>query len=193
MQIDSEGWLKPEDSVRLLPSPNFNDRPDPADISLLVIHNISLPPGKFGTPYIADLFLNQLDLGADPWFACLDGLKVSAHFLIDRTGFITQFVSCNMRAWHAGVSNFEGREQCNDFSLGIELEGTDTQAYTEEQYQALDCLTEALKARYPLRAVQGHCHIAPIRKTDPGPYFDWARYTGKTAWAVKPTDQPKSS
>ena len=188
MKIDAHGWLLPAKTIRILPSPNFNERPDPADISLLVVHNISLPPGQFGTPYVADLFLNRLDLKADPWFACLEGLKVSAHFLIDRTGMITQFVSCNMRAWHAGVSSFEGREQCNDFSLGIELEGTDTLAYTQAQYRRLITLTKALQARYPLRAVQGHCHIAPERKTDPGPFFDWGRYTAQTNWAVQPSN-----
>lgn len=186
MRIDANGWLAPADNIRLLPSPNFNERPDTADITLLVVHNISLPPGKFGTPYIADLFLNKLDLNADPWFTCLEGLKVSAHFLIDRNGTVTQFVSCNQRAWHAGVSAFEGREQCNDFSLGIELEGTDTEAYTEAQYLTLGNLSTALRARYPLRAVQGHCHIAPERKTDPGPFFDWDRFTAESDWAVKP-------
>jgi AmpD protein len=175
-KLDQSGWLHAGPRVSLSPSPNFNERPTQDDVALLVIHNISLPPGQFGTPYIRDLFLNQLDLKADPWFTCLEGLKVSAHFLIDRTGHITQFVSCDARAWHAGVSSFEGREQCNDFSIGIELEGTDTLPYTDAQYGSLQTLTDTLTARYPLQAVRGHEHIAPVRKTDPGASFDWVRY-----------------
>jgi len=179
MRLDKNGWLEPASEITLKPSPNFNLRPNAEDISLLVIHNISLPPGQFGTPYVCDLFLNELDLGADPWFECLKGLKVSTHFLIDRMGHTTQFVSCDARAWHAGVSTFEGREQCNDFSIGIELEGTDTEPYTESQYRVLNQLTICLRSRYPLRSVKGHCDIAPGRKTDPGPSFDWARYQFK--------------
>lgn len=182
MKIDEQGWLIPAGSATHLPSPNFNDRPDPADVRLLVIHNISLPPGQFGTPYVTDLFLNRLDLKADPWFSCLEGLTVSAHFLIDRRGHLTQFVSCDKRAWHAGISTFEGRGQCNDFSIGVELEGTDTEPYTEAQYQSLAQLTHALRMRYPLVAVQGHCHIAPGRKTDPGPCFEWDRYAQQANW-----------
>ena len=174
--LDDSGWLQPASGITLTPSPNFNERPEPDDISLLVIHNISLPPGKFGTPYICDLFLNQIDLKADAWFACLEGLKVSAHFLIDRAGQITQFVSCNARAWHAGISSFCGRQQCNDFSIGIELEGTDTEPYTEAQYETLKQLTRCLTDRYRLSAVRGHLHIAPDRKTDPGASFDWIRF-----------------
>ena len=175
-RLDQAGWLHTGPGITLKPSPNYNERPIPEDISLLVIHNISLPPGQFGTPYVSDLFLNQLDLNADPWFACLEGLKVSAHFLIDRNGHITQFVSCHARAWHAGVSTFDGREQCNDFSIGIELEGTDTLPYTDAQYASLQALTATLTEHYPLRAVRGHTHIAPIRKTDPGESFDWVRF-----------------
>jgi AmpD protein len=175
-RLDRTGWLQSGPGISVRPSPNFNERPIPDDITLLVIHNISLPPGQFGTPYICDLFLNQLNLEADPWFSCLEGLKVSAHFLIDRTGHITQFVSCDARAWHAGVSSFEGREQCNDFSIGIELEGTDTVPYTDTQYATLDALTQTLTQCYRLRAVRGHEHIAPVRKTDPGASFDWVRY-----------------
>lgn len=182
MRLDAQGWLQLAAGVRLMPSPNFNERPSGDDISLLVIHNISLPPGQFGTPFICDLFLNQIDLSADPWFSCLEGLKVSAHFLLDRHGRVTQFVSCNDRAWHAGVSSFDGREQCNDFSIGIELEGTDTEPYTDMQYEVLHALTQCLRARYPLRAVRGHCDIAPGRKTDPGESFDWTRYVGNAAW-----------
>ena len=185
MKLDPTGWLEPSSSISLRPSPNFNARPAGVEIDLLVIHNISLPPGRFGTPYVADLFLNQLDLSADPWFEeNLKGLTVSAHFLIDRLGHITQFVSCDARAWHAGVSQHDGREQCNDFSVGIELEGTDTLAYTEAQYSALATLTQCLRSRYRLNAVRGHCDIAPGRKTDPGPVFDWARYAALAGWPV---------
>lgn len=192
MKLDPLGWLEPALNISIRPSPNFNERPEGTDISLLVIHNISLPPGKFGTPFVADLFLNQLELSADPWFeANLNGLKVSAHFFIARTGHITQFVSCDTRAWHAGVSRHDGREQCNDFSLGIELEGTDTIAYTDQQYQALTALTRCLRARYPLTAVRGHCDIAPGRKTDPGPAFDWARYAALADWSVAALPAPR--
>lgn len=192
MKLDAQAWLEPEPGITLRPSPNFNARPTHSDISLLVIHNISLPPGQFGTPFVADLFLNQLDLQADPWFQeNLQGLTVSAHFVIDRDGHITQFVSCDARAWHAGVSQHAGREQCNDFSIGIELEGTDTVAYTAAQYTALAALTQCLRARYPLTAVRGHCDIAPGRKTDPGPAFDWARYAQLAGWSVAALPSPR--
>ena len=183
MKIGKDGWLYPGPHIQRCRSPNFNERTDPSDISLLVIHNISLPPGKFGTPYVRDLFLNQIQLDAHPWFACLAGLKVSAHFLITRPGRITQFVSCHDRAWHAGISAFQGREQCNDFSIGIELEGTDQTPYTKHQYETLAKLTACLKARYPLRSVRGHCHIALNRKTDPGPSFNWTKYASMTDWS----------
>jgi N-acetyl-anhydromuramoyl-L-alanine amidase len=183
MKLNAQGWLEPNAKVSIYASPNFNERPDDTTVSLLVIHNISLPPGQFGTPYVTDLFLNQLDLNADPWFKeNLCGLTVSAHFVIDRTGHITQFVSCDDRAWHAGVSCHDGREQCNDFSIGIELEGTDTEPYTAEQYESLSNLTACLRKRYPLTSVRGHCHIAPTRKTDPGPSFDWGRYASQAEW-----------
>lgn len=193
MKLDAQAWLEPTNGVSRRASPNFNERPEGTDISLLVIHNISLPPGQFGTPFVADLFLNQLDLNADPWFAeNLQGLTVSAHFVIDRSGHITQFVSCDKRAWHAGVSQHAGREQCNDFSIGIELEGTDILAYTDTQYVALAALTQCLRAHYPLTAVRGHCDIAPGRKTDPGEAFDWARYAQLAGWSVAalPAPQP---
>jgi AmpD protein len=192
MKLDAQAWLEPAAGITLRPSPNFNERPTDSEISLLVIHNISLPPGQFGTPFVADLFLNQLDLQADPWFKeNLQGLTVSAHFVIDRAGYITQFVSCDARAWHAGVSQHAGREQCNDFSIGIELEGTDTLAYTAAQYTALAALTECLRARYPLNAVRGHCDIAPGRKTDPGPAFDWDRYAQLAGWSVAALPSPR--
>ncbi|ABR89216.1 Negative regulator of beta-lactamase expression [Janthinobacterium sp. Marseille] len=172
-QIDAAGWAV---GAQHLPSPNFDARVEGTEIALLVIHNISLPPGQFGGPFIADLFLNRLDYEADPYFDQLRPLRVSAHFLIRRDGTVMQFVSANDRAWHAGASSFCGQERCNDFSIGIELEGTDFEAFADEQYAALAALTVALKAAYPLLHVTGHEHIAPGRKTDPGPFFDWAGY-----------------
>lgn len=192
MKLDAQAWLELGAGISLCPSPNFNERPPNVDVSLLVIHNISLPPGQFGTPFVADLFLNQLDLKADPWFKeNLQGLTVSAHFVIDRRGHITQFVACDKRAWHAGVSQHAGREQCNDFSMGIELEGTDTLAYTDAQYDALAALTHCLRAHYPLTAVRGHCDIAPGRKTDPGVAFDWTRYAQLGGWPVAALPAPR--
>jgi len=182
LTLEPHGWLATEPDVSLRPSPNFNERPTGTTVSLLVLHNITLPPGRFGTPYIADLFLNQLDISADPWFVNVQGLKVSAHFMIDRLGHITQFVSCDDRAWHAGASSFEGREQCNDFSIGIELEGTDDQPFEDRQYERLAALTQCLRARYPLAAAAGHSEVAPGRKTDPGPSFDWLRFKALAQW-----------
>jgi AmpD protein len=172
-RIDAAGWAA--QAIRM-PSPNFDQRADGVPVSLLVIHNISLPPGQFGGPFIEDLFLNRLDYNADPYFEQLKPLRVSAHFLIRRDGTVMQFVSARDRAWHAGASSFCGRERCNDFSVGIELEGTDFVPFEEAQYASLAALTAALKAAYPLRDVAGHEHIAPGRKTDPGPFFEWLRY-----------------
>lgn len=186
--LDARGWLAPSANVARRPSPNFNERPQDTAVSLLVIHNITLPPGQFGTPYIADLFLNQLDLTADPWFSNVEGLKVSAHFVIDRLGQITQFVSCDERAWHAGISSFDGREQCNDFSIGIELEGTDDVPFEDVQYERLATLTQCLRDRYPLTAATGHSDIAPGRKTDPGPHFDWLRFRTLAQWPETSSD-----
>ncbi|MBM7073368.1 1,6-anhydro-N-acetylmuramyl-L-alanine amidase AmpD [Shewanella sp. 202IG2-18] len=169
------GWL---DKAQKKPSPFYNQRPT-NDVSLLVIHNISLPAGEFGHTYIDDLFLGNLDCDAHQTFKELEGLEVSAHFLIRRNGEITQFVNCDERAWHAGVSEFEGRSGCNDFSIGIELEGADTCNYEDTQYQSLLILTQAIIKAYPAITTEriiGHCHIAPVRKTDPGPYFDWQYY-----------------
>ncbi len=182
--LDKQGWLAPSVDVTLLPSPNFNERPSDTAVSLLVVHNITLPPGQFGTPYITDLFLNQLDIAADPWFVNVEGLKVSAHFVIDRLGHINQFVSCDDRAWHAGASSFEGREQCNDFSIGVELEGTDDVPFEAVQYERLAALTQCLRGRYPLTAATGHSDIAPGRKTDPGPCFDWSHFSALAQWPV---------
>jgi N-acetyl-anhydromuramoyl-L-alanine amidase len=173
LSIDVDGWCA---QARRLPSPNFDARPSGMAPELLVIHNISLPPSQFGGPYIDGLFTNTLDHAAHPYFDQLRPLRVSAHFLIDRTGLVTQFVAANARAWHAGVSSFEGRERCNDFSIGIELEGSDFVPFEDAQYDSLAALTLALRRRYGVRAVTGHEHIAPGRKTDPGPFFDWQRY-----------------
>ncbi|MBK4733492.1 1,6-anhydro-N-acetylmuramyl-L-alanine amidase AmpD [Noviherbaspirillum pedocola] len=170
---DDSGWCG---DVRRLASPNCDARPQGMEIDLLVIHNISLPPGQFGGDEIAALFTNSLDHAAHPYFEGLRGLRVSAHFLIRRDGATLQFVPAGMRAWHAGLSRFGERERCNDFSIGIELEGTDEETFTAVQYARLAALTEALARRYPLRHVAGHQHIAPERKTDPGPYFDWPAY-----------------
>ncbi|MCY0964289.1 1,6-anhydro-N-acetylmuramyl-L-alanine amidase AmpD [Parathalassolituus penaei] len=159
------------------PSPNFGPRPA-AEVSLLVIHNISLPPGQFGTGCVQRFFQNCLDTSEHPWFANIEGVQVSSHWLIERDGSLFQFVNANDRAWHAGVSTFDGRNNCNDFSLGIELEGTDDQAYTEQQYEVLVAMIAAIREAYPLITpdrITGHEHIAPGRKTDPGPAFDWAR------------------
>lgn len=171
--IDEQGWAE---QALHMPSPNFDERAEGVAIDLLVVHNISLPPGEFGGSYIGDLFLNRLDYDAHPYFDQLRPLRVSAHFLIRRDGQIIQFVSARNRAWHAGVSVFCEKEKCNDFSIGIELEGTDDQAFELAQYEALAALTVALQIAYPLRNVAGHEHIAPDRKTDPGPFFDWQLY-----------------
>ena len=157
-------------------SPNCDERPEDARVELLVIHNISLPPGEFGGPWVTDLFLNRLHPGADPYFAGLAGVRVSAHFFIDRDGAVIQYVPCELRAWHAGASSWKSRERCNDFSVGIELEGTDYQPFTDAQYGSLSELTRALFARYGELDLAGHSDIAPGRKTDPGPHFDWVRY-----------------
>ncbi|MBB5217553.1 AmpD protein [Parapusillimonas granuli] len=182
LQLDRHGWLRPSAGVALAPSPNHDERPPGQDATLLVMHNISLPPGRFGGTEVIDLFLNRLDYDSHPWLPRLRGLRVSAHFLVRRDGRIVQFVATDLRAWHTGVSSFQGRERCNDFSIGIEMEGTDTLPYTHEQYGAARRLTAALRARHPLNAVRGHEHIAPGRKTDPGPAFDWARYGREGGW-----------
>lgn len=170
-----DGWLV---GVKQVPSPHFDCRPEDERPSLLVVHNISLPPGEFGGPWIDALFTGTLDPDVHPYFAGISHLRVSAHCLIRRDGEIVQYVPFDKRAWHAGVSEYQGRERCNDFSIGIELEGTDTQPYTDEQYQQLTALTDLLIQHYPHIAdnIAGHCDIAPERKTDPGPSFDWLRF-----------------
>jgi len=178
LRVGADGWVG---GVRRLPSANCDPRPPGAAIELLVIHNISLPPGRFGNGCVEALFGNSLDTTAHPFLDLLSGVRVSAHFLIERSGRITQFVGCNERAWHAGASSFEGRAGCNDFSVGVELEGTDFTAFEPAQYAALAMLTAALRAALPLRAVRGHSDIAPGRKTDPGPLFDWRAFAAQ-AW-----------
>ena len=183
MQLRPDGWI---DGVRHVASPNFDVRPEESEVDLLVIHNISLPPGEFGGPYIEQLFCNQLDPQAHPYFADIAHLKVSSHFLIRRDGEIIQFVAINQRAWHAGESSFCGQTACNNFSIGIELEGTDELPFTEAQYQALTELTQLMMQAYPAITpdrITGHSDIAPGRKTDPGMAFDWTRYKQNLAIA----------
>jgi N-acetyl-anhydromuramoyl-L-alanine amidase len=162
--------------ARYIASPNCDQRPPEAAVELVVIHNISLPPREFGGNGVVELFTNRLQADAHPYYAMIHEMRVSAHFFIRRDGDVIQFVPCELRAWHAGVSTWRGRERCNDFSIGIELEGTDDLAYTDAQYDTLIELTRALFAHYGKLALAGHDDIAPTRKTDPGPAFDWARY-----------------
>lgn len=164
---------------RWAPSPNFGPRPENSQISLLVVHNISLPPGQFDGPEIEHFFCNRLDPADHPYFETIASLQVSAHALVRRDGSVVQFVSCLERAWHAGRSCFAGEEECNDFSIGIELEGTDDIPYTPEQYRALAALTRLSMLAWPeitADRIAGHCDIAPGRKTDPGPAFDWSYF-----------------
>ena len=172
LSVAADGWVVGIDRLR---SPNADARPPEARISLVVIHNISLPPGRYGGGFVELLFLNRLEAGADGFLARVAGARVSAHFFIDRGGRCIQFVSCRDRAWHAGASVFRGRQRCNDFSVGIELEGSDFEPFADAQYVAINALLPALAAAYPLEAVVGHSDIATDRKTDPGPFFDWAR------------------
>lgn len=175
---DDQGWLP---FVRRVPSPNCDARPAGTLVDLIVIHAISLPPDEFGGPGIVELFTNRLDPEAHPYYAAIHDLRVSAHFLVRRDGELVQFVSCSQRAWHAGVSSWRGCGACNDFSLGIELEGCDSMAFTDPQYATLNRLLEELRARHPIVDVVGHSDVAPGRKTDPGPCFDWTRLHVKPA------------
>lgn len=170
--LDDEGWLA---GVRRVASPNCDERPAGSSVQLIVVHAISLPPGEFGGDAIERLFTNRLDPAAHPYFREVHALRVSAHFLIRRDGGIVQFVPCRLRAWHAGASCWRGLERCNDFSLGIELEGSDDKPFDAPQYEALAGLIRTLRERYPIEEVVGHADVAPGRKTDPGPRFDWAR------------------
>lgn len=172
--IDPAGWLADAERV---PSANHDARPAGARVQLLVIHAISLPPGEFGGNAVTEFFTNCLDPAAHPYFATIACRRVSAHFFIRRDGHLIQFVSCDARAWHAGMSCWRGRERCNDFSLGIELEGDDFSPFADAQYAMLNRLIATLGARYPLEACVAHADIAPGRKTDPGPFFDWMRLT----------------
>jgi AmpD protein len=172
MRIGSDGMLA---GARHVASPNCDERPAGVAIELIVIHNISLPPGEFGGAWIIDLFTNRLDPAAHPYFSSIADLRVSAHFLIRRDGELIQFVPCGMRAWHAGESAWRTRERCNDFSIGIELEGSDDVPFTDSQYAQLALLARALQATYAIVDIVGHSDIAPARKTDPGPHFDWPR------------------
>lgn len=166
-----DGWLA---GVEHLPSPNFGERPADAEVSLVVLHNISLPPEQYGGSFVEDFFLNRLDFTVHPYFATISGVEVSAHFYIRRDGRVIQFVGCDKRAWHAGHSCWRGRENCNDWSIGVELEGCDSAAFTEAQYAALGPLLKAISRHYPITDLAGHSDIAPERKTDPGPCFDWS-------------------
>jgi AmpD protein len=172
--------------VRFVASPNVDERPAGAAIELLVIHAISLPPGEFGGSAIEALFLNRLDPGAHPYYAGIARLRVSAHFLVRRDGALVQFVPCVRRAWHAGESSWRGRPRCNDFSIGVELEGADDVAFEDAQYATLGALTTALAAVYPLIDAVGHSDIAPGRKTDPGPFFEWPRFHAASAVTFPP-------
>lgn len=173
MMIDAAGFV---DVARYVASPNCDERPSGEPITLLVIHNISLPPGEFGGDGVERLFTNELDLATHPFYRTLVGVRVSAHFLVRRAGELVQFVPCAKRAWHAGASTWRGRRCCNDFSIGVELEGADDVPYTESQYRLLAELTRVLHSAYPIADVAGHSDIAPSRKTDPGPSFDWSRF-----------------
>ena len=175
MSIASDHWLN---GARRVPSPNCDDRPDPDDISLIVLHGISLPPGEFGSGLVERLFTNRLQVDPAGPMADLEGMRVSSHLLIDRQGLCTQFVPFHQRAWHAGRSAWRGRPGCNDYAIGIELEGTDAQPYAEAQYRQLIPIVNTLLATYAglsPEAVVGHLEVAPGRKTDPGPRFDWRR------------------
>lgn len=171
VKINKNGICK---SAKWFASPNFDVRPT-SEISMLVIHNISLPPNEYGGTGVIELFTNCLNPESHLYYAKIAFLKVSSHFFIRRDGELIQFVSCLNRAWHAGVSNFQGRERCNDFSVGIELEGSDDEAFEPIQYDILNVLIRSLRKMYPIQHIVGHSDIAPGRKTDPGPYFDWTQ------------------
>lgn len=166
------GWYR---HARRLDSPNFGPRPAGASIDLVLIHSISLPPGQYGGDAVQRLFTNTLDWDAHPYFKSIEGLQVSSHFYVRRNGELWQFVSCEDRAWHAGVSSYRGRENCNDDSVGIELEGLEGDTFEESQYETLTSLCAALAQHYPIRHIAGHEHVAPDRKADPGPGFEWLR------------------
>jgi AmpD protein len=188
LHVDRGGIVR---AAAQIASPNCDARPAGARISLIVLHGISLPPGEFGGPWIVELFTNRLPPAAHPYFAQIADQRVSAHFLIRRDGSLAQFVPCALRAWHAGASSWRGRELCNDYSIGIELEGADDVPYTDPQYATLAALTRALRRRYRIRDVAGHCDVAPGRKTDPGPAFDWERFRHLTQPRSRRTPAPE--
>ena len=177
-----QGWYE---FARRQPSPNFGPRPAGAAIDLIVVHSISLPPGQYGCDQVQQLFANTLDWEAHPYFKSIEGLAVSAHFYIRRNGELWQFVSCDDRAWHAGRSQYRGRPECNDDSIGIELEGLEGDAFEAAQYEALSGLCAALAQNYPIQHVAGHEHIAPGRKQDPGAGFDWQMLRRSLAWPAR--------
>lgn len=170
--LSADGWTS---SARRIDSPNFDERPAGEVVSLLIIHAISLPPSQFGSDNIQRLFTNALDPTAHPYFSTINHLRVSAHFLIGRSGELFQFVSCHKRAWHAGVSSWNGRQRCNDFSIGIELEGCDDLPFEDAQYSRLAGLVALLRSHFSIATIAGHSDVSPGRKTDPGPFFDWQR------------------
>lgn len=176
------GWVA---AARRVASPNFGARPQGSAVSLIVIHSISLPPGEYGGDAIERLFTNRLDWDAHPYFATIRGLTVSAHFVVRRDGACEQFVSCDARAWHAGQSSWRGRENCNDYSIGIELEGLEGGRFEKAQYETLARLMRALRRRYPIEGVAGHQHIAPGRKADPGAGFDWLGLRAALRWPAR--------
>ena len=173
------GWYR---YARHLPSPNCGARPVGSVVDLVVLHSISLPPGQYGGEAVRQLFTNTLDWDAHPYYQGIRGLKVSAHFFVERCGALWQFVSCDARAWHAGVSCYRGRDNCNDDSVGIELEGLEGRAFAPPQYTALLELLPALARRYPVRGIAGHEHVAPMRKADPGAGFEWRRLAEMLRW-----------
>ena len=181
-RVWARGWYA---HAHACASPNFGPRPPGACIDLLVLHSISLPPGVYGGPGVQQLFTNQLDWKAHPYYQQIEGLQVSAHFFIQRGGELWQFVSCDDRAWHAGRSRYAGRDNCNDFSIGIELEGLEGDRFEDCQYDTLEALLSDIALHYPLRHIAGHEHIAPGRKNDPGPGLDWHRLQRSTGLALR--------
>lgn len=175
----TQGWYR---NAQRLVSPNSGLRPDHACVDLIVVHSISLPPGQYGGQAVQDLFMNRLDWDAHPYFQTIRGLQVSAHFFVERSGAVWQFVDCDRRAWHAGISSYRGRQHCNDDSIGIELEGLEGQTFETEQYLTLARLCADLALRYPISYVAGHEHVAPGRKSDPGAGFDWRHLRALLGW-----------
>jgi AmpD protein len=176
------GWWR---AARHIASPNFGPRPPGLAVELVVLHSISLPPGEYGGDAIERLFTNHLDWDAHPYYAQIRGLQVSSHFVIRRDGELLQFVSCDERAWHAGRSHFQGRDNCNDFSIGVELEGLEGETFEAAQYERLVPLLKAIAAHYPVHHLAGHEHVAPGRKIDPGPGFDWNLLRQRLGWPAE--------